>query len=116
MFKTSQEFTFVINQDEHVYNFTGQLVFTGKEVNSIGTLHTEEELSSFGALLNGSLSIPEYWTLELLAQHLYSYARPVFPNLESVNLYITEQPQRIAEYKRDHTEVDGEVLELEAVA
>ena len=117
MFKVSQEFTFVINQNEYLYNFTGQLVFSAKEVNSIGTLHTEEELESFGTLLNGSLAIPEYWTLELLAQHLFIHARPVFPNLEAVNLWLTDQPQRVAEFSGTGHDfaVDGDILELEAV-
>lgn len=115
MFKTSQNFTFTISQNDHKYDFTGQLVFKSKVINSIGTLHTEEELSSFGILLNESLPIPEYWTLELLAQHIFNYARSVFSNLFSVNLYLTQSPQRIAEYIKDYSEIDGDVLELEAV-
>lgn len=116
MFKTSQEFTFSISQNDYVYEFTGQLVFKSKDLNSIGTLHTEEELSSFGDLLNGSLSIPEYWTLELLSEHLFNNARPVFQNLSSVNLYLTEQPQRVSEYTKEAYEVMGnDILELEGV-
>lgn len=118
MYKTSQEFTFTINQDDTDFNFTGQLVFEGKEINDIGTLHTEEELSSFGTILNESLRVPEYWTLETLAKYLYDYARPVFKNLHAVTLYLTAHPQRVTEYRNDTVVEDyynGDILELENI-
>lgn len=122
MFKTSQEFTFSVGQEESQYKFTGKLVFESSTLNMIGTLHTEEELSTFGALLNESLSIPDYWTLEILAELLFNYARPVFPNLKAVVVRMTEQPQRVSEYRNDawvDFNTDGElvsdILELEAV-
>ncbi len=122
MFKTSQEFTFSIGQGNSQCNFTGKLVFESDSINMIGTLHTEEELSTFGALLNESLSIPDYWTLEILAELLFNYARPVFSNLKTVVVLVTEQPQRVSEYRNDtwvDFTTDGElvsdILELEAV-
>jgi hypothetical protein len=117
MYKVAQEFTFTVIQNEYTYNFTGQLVFSSRSLNEIGTLHTEDELSNFGVLLNTSLAIPEYWTLELLAQHLFIHARPVFQNLDAVNLWLTDQPQRVAEFNGVGYDfaVDGDILELEAV-
>ncbi len=115
MYKVAQEFTFTVIQNEYTYNFTGQLVFSSRSLNEIGTLHTEDELSNFGVLLNTSLAIPEYWTLELLAEHLFVYARPVFTNLQNVNLWLTDQPQRVAEYTGSELDIDGDILELEAV-
>ena len=118
MFKTTQEFTFSVGQQDTVYDFTGLLVFESKEMNSIGTLHTEDELLSFGALLKDNLSVPEYWTLELLAQHLFIHTRPVFKNLVAVALNLTGQPQRVSEYREEltvNTEIN-DILELEAIA
>lgn len=114
MYKASQEFTFSIKQNEGTYNFTGQLVFASKELNSEGMLHTQEEINSFGTLLNTSLTVPEHWTLETLAEHFYTSARPVLKNLYSVNLFITEIPSKVVEFCRDE-EVYGQVLSMEAI-
>src|SRR5574343_1413128 len=118
MFKVSQDFTFTVSQNDLLYDFTGQLVFANELLNSTGTLHTEDELTSFGALLNDSLEIPDIWTLELLAQHLFIHARPVFNNLTSINLWMTNQPQRVAEYSssEEYTNIDGSILELEEIS
>lgn len=117
MFKTVQEFTFSINHSNTPYNFTGRLVFEESQLNNIGTLHTEEELSAFGTLLNQAIPIPEYWTLELLAELLFRHARPVFRNLKAVSLNLTESPQRVSEYKNDAPidYIEGDILELEAI-
>lgn len=112
MFKTSHEFKFSVQKDDTTQEFTGQLVFTGSSVNSIGTLHTEEELLTFGALLNESLPVPEYWSLETLAEAIFTYARPVFTNLNSVTLFLSDEPQRVTEYSKPYADVDGEVFEL----
>jgi hypothetical protein len=115
MYKASQEFTFSILQNENTFHFTGQLVFASRELNAVGMLHTQEELDSFGTLLNTSIGVPEYWTLETLAEHFYTNARPVFQNLYSVNLFLTESPSKVVEYYKDEGEVDGQLLSMEAI-
>lgn len=115
MFKTSQEFKFSIKHEERTYDFAGQLVFVAKELNSIGTVHTEEELASFGVMLNESIAVPEYWTLELLAENLFNHARTAFSNLHAVTLYIEQNPQRVTEYSKDVQQI-GDIMELEEIA
>ncbi|CAN5203097.1 hypothetical protein BH09PAT1_BH09PAT1_1390 [soil metagenome] len=120
MFRTEQEFTFSIKSaDKESTDFIGRLIFESELLNSIGTTHTEEELASFGVLLNESLSVPEYWTLETLAEHLFSHAKPIFNSLVAVSLYIAANHQRVSEYRNtsySKPDTEADILELEAIA
>lgn len=110
MYKLAQEFTFqaahttltvatsFCPKEEHLHQFTGQLVFKNALVNQYGTLHTENDLKRFSDVLNSLILLPEFWSLELIAKELYNHGVSLFPDLNSVVLYLTEMPFRVVEY------------------
>lgn len=119
MYKASQEFSFTLRQDENDTRIIGQLIFSSKSINAVGTLYTDEELQSFNDMLNSNFPIPQYWTLETLAKYLFESCRGLFTNLSAVNLYIEDMPERVVEFSKDYNTtdyIDSEVTELEAVA
>lgn len=102
--------------DRHLHHFTGQLIFKGHQLNSYGTLHTENDLRRFADVLNSLTNLPELWTLELVAKELYNYAVGMFPDLQTLSLYQTNAPYRMAEYTADEEVMqDNSVLMLDSI-
>ena len=100
-----------MTQDETVTKFLGQLIFQGKELNEVGSLHTEEDMSHFGVLLNQSLGLPVYWTLEILAKSLFDNVKPLFANLKAINLTVVGSEHRIAEYSIDEEPNNSDIID-----
>jgi len=114
MFRTSHEFTFEMNHNSQLIKFIGQLIFQGEELNEVGSLHTEDDMASFGVALNQVIALPEYWTLEMLAKSLFDSVKPIFSSLNSLNLTMEHAQYRVAEYsisKSNYIDIDG-VVEL----
>jgi len=116
MYRVSHEFTFEIRQESGTIKFLAQLIFEGKQLNSIGSLYTDEELAQFGAALNQSINVPEYWTLETLSEHMFRASKPIFQNLKSVNLTVENSQHKVAEYTMDDDYIDvSNLVELPEV-
>lgn len=109
MFRLAHEFTFLVEhqttainsscpQEVHEHHFTGQLIFESSILTQYGTLHTENDLLRFGDVLNSIVILPEQWSLELIAKDLYNHAKVLFPDLQAINLFMTNRPYRVAEY------------------
>lgn len=121
MFTVKQDFTFSIVQQNTEHGFTGQLIMKARDLNSFGTVHNEEEFQRFTESLNSISNIPEFWTLETIAQLIYFQAKPLIPALHSLGLYLTNVPQRTVEYVgaesyQEAGVIEGEILEAEMVA
>jgi hypothetical protein len=78
MYKVSHEFSFELSYNESLIKFIGKLIFENKDLNSDGSLHTEKDMENFGVVLNRSIALPEYWTLEMLTKTLYDNIKPIF--------------------------------------
>ena len=101
MYRLSHEFTFTIKQDEQTYNFVGHLRLESRSLPEIGTLISTKEVEKFNTFLNSGLSIPQYWTLEIMAEYLYSQSSTILPNLSAVSIFIESNPAAIGEYSAD---------------
>lgn len=114
MYKTVQEFSFTIKQNEKEYNFIGQLIFKSSNLNVVGTLHTDYEIEVFNGLLNASPPVPDYWTLELVAKHIFDSSKHIFSNLYGVAIFNVEAPQRVSEYTNELDNLN-DILELNEI-
>lgn len=112
MYKVEHEFSFDMQHNDNAVKFIGKLLFENKRLNELGSLHTDEDMDSFGVALNRAISIPEYWTLEIMAKTLYDNIKPIFVNLAGIKLSIEQAPYRTAEYNSaDEFNID-EIVEL----
>jgi hypothetical protein len=114
MFRVAHDFSFQMNHNGELVEFLGQLIFQGEELNEVGSLHTEEDMTGFGVALNQTIQLPEYWTLEMLTKNLFDNVKPIFNNLTAINLTMKNAQYRVAEYsirQPSYIDIDG-VVEL----
>ncbi len=118
MYTVAHEFTFEINQDGRLLKFVGQLIFKNSKLNDIGSLNNDDDMDKFGVILNQQLHLPNYWTLEILAQTLFEKIRPIYSTLFALNIYLSSSPSRVAEYSLEsNLNYNGfeDILELENI-
>lgn len=107
MFKVGHNFSFSLTNNEKVEEVVGQLIFKSNELNEFGSVNTQAELEGFSEQLNTISGLPSYWTLEILSKELFSKIKPLFKNLDSLNLSLKDFPDRVVEYNEDF-EFNGE--------
>lgn len=112
MYKVVHEFSFEMKNNGAFIKFIGQLILKNKQLNEIGSLYTDDDMEKFRVILNQAMPIPEYWSLEILANLFYHRAKSVFINLTAVNLSTADALYRVVQYSADDDITIDNIVEL----